>query len=106
YLHLFSSDDLVSLDHSDDKSCQIIFAFGIKARHLGSFTPDQGTAVVLAGGREAFDYFLCNLRLECARGKVIHKEQWGRALYGNVVYAVIDEVSAYRRVQLHGKGHL
>src|SRR6185312_7838345 len=42
-----------------------------------------------------------NVGIERAGSKVIHKEQRGCALHGDVIHAVIHQIAAHRVVQVH-----
>ena len=99
-----AGDDALALHRADDESSQIVFAVGIEARHLGSFSADQGAAVVLAGFGQAFDDFLGDLRLDLAGGQVIHEKQRRRALHRDVVDAMIDQVGADGVMDIHLEG--
>ena len=99
--HRLAADDPLALDHSDDESRQIVFAVRIKARHLGGLAADERAAVVLAGFGEAFDNFFRDFRLQLARREIVHEEQRRRALYGDVIDAMVDEVGANGVVNVH-----
>ena len=99
-----AGDDALALDRAHDESGQVVFAVGIKARHLGGFSADQGAAVVLAGVGQAFDDFLGDFRLDLAGGQIVHEEERRGALHRNVVDAVIDQVGADGVMDVHLEG--
>jgi len=89
---------------ADDESGQIVLAVRVEARHLGGFAADQGAAVMLAGFGQSFDDFLGDFRLDPATGQVVHEKEGRRALYRNIVDAVIDQVGADGVVDVHLEG--
>ena len=105
-LNVFAGDDLLAIDHPHDEACEIVFAIGVKSRHLGRLAANQRAAVVLAGVSNPFHHLLCNGRIQLPRSQIIHEEHGSRALHGDVVHAMVDQVRAYGRVQLHLKRNL
>jgi len=95
-----------TLDGADDEAGKIVFAVRIEARHLGGLATDEGTAVVFAGLGQSADNFFGDFQLEFADGQVVHEEERGCALHGNVIDAVVDEVAADGVMHAHVKGEL
>src|SRR5207247_11415822 len=79
---------------ANNESGKIVFAIGIKARHLSGLATDQRASIVLAGLSQAFYDFFSDLRLELSRGQVIHEEQRRGALHRDVVDTMIHQVSS------------
>ena len=101
-----AGDDLVAVNCADNEAGQIVFAIGVEAGHLGGFPADEGAAVSLAGVRQAgYDAF-GHFGVKLSAGQVIEEKQRGCALHGDVVYAVVDEVSADGAVQAEFEGYL
>ena len=100
-LDLLSRDDAFALNHADDESSQIVFAFGIEARHLRRFAANQGTAVVLAGFRQTFNHLLRDFRFELAGREIIHEEERSRALHRDVIHTVVHQIRADGVMHLH-----
>ncbi len=105
-LNRFAGDDLLAIDHAHDEACQVVLAVGVEAGHLGSLAADQRAAIVLAGIGNAGDHFLGDFGLQLAGGEVVHEEHGRRALHGNVVDAVVHQISADGVVQVHLEGDL
>src|SRR6202140_1270785 len=106
HLYVLAADDAVTLDHSDNKSGEIVFAFGINPWHFSGLAADQGAGIMLAGFREAANNFFGDFRVQPARGQVVHKKQRRRTLHGDVVHAVIHQIGADGVVHFHFEGHL
>src|SRR6185369_1301858 len=102
----FARNDAILLNHSDDESREIVFARWIEPGHFGRFAADQCATVVLASLRNASHDLLGRLELKLADSQVVHEEQRGRALNGDVVDAMIDEVAAYGVMKVHLEGDL
>jgi hypothetical protein len=90
----FSGDHLVAVHGTDDEAGEVIFSIGVEAGHLRGFTADEGAAVGFAGFGEAGDNGFDDGGVELAGGEVIQEEQRRRALDGDVVDAVVDEIGA------------
>ena len=88
-------DDALFLHHAHGKAGQIVFAFGIHARHFGGFAADQGAAGFFAALRDAFDHVGSACHIEFAAGEIIEEKQRLRALHENVVHAHGDQVDAH-----------
>ena len=102
----FAGNDFVAGDGSDDGSGEIVLVVGIEAGHLGGFAADEGAAVGAAGFAETLDDGLDGGVVELAGGEVVEEEERGRALYGDVVDAVVDEVLADGVVDAQFEGDL
>ena len=89
---------LRAIDGADDEAGDVVFAVGVKARHLRGLAAEQRAAVVLARPRQSVDDLLRDIRRQPAGREVIEKEQRRRALHEDVVDAVIDEIGADRAV--------
>ena len=61
---------------------------------------------MLAGFCQAFDNLLRDARVELAHGQVVHEEERGRALHGNVIHAVVHQVGADSVVDTHLESQL
>ena len=104
-LNVFPGDNAVALDDADDKARQIVFAVGIETWHFGRLSANQRAAIVLAGIGNALDYFFGDRWFKLSGCQIIHEEQRGGALHGDVVDAMVDEVPANRGVEAHFKGN-
>jgi hypothetical protein len=60
---------------------------------------------VLAGIRNAFHHLLCDCRIQHPGRQVIHEKQWRGALHGDVIDAVVHQVSANGGMQAHLEGN-
>ncbi len=105
-LDLGAGDQLLFVNNADDEAGEVVFAVGIKARHLGGLSADQRAAVGLAGVGEAGDDLFDDALIEASGGEVIEKEERGRALDRDIVDAMIDQVCADSVVKAHFKGDL
>ena len=89
-----AGDELVAVDGADDEAGEVVLTLGVEAGHLGGFAADEGAAVCPAGFCETGDDFFGHFAVEGSGGQVIEEEEWGRALHGDVVDAMVDEVGA------------
>src|SRR5262249_17722354 len=105
-LYFGPGEYLLALHHANDKTGEIIFAFGIKTRHLACFSADQCAAILFAGFSQASDDLLRHVWIESAASEVVHKEERSCALHHNVIYAVVHEVSADGVVHAHHESDL
>ena len=105
-LDILASNDPVAFHHTHNKPRQIVLAIGIEAGHLGRLPADQGAAVMLTGIRDAFHHLLGDRRFQLSRRQIVHKEQRRGALHGNIVDAVVHQVSAHGGMQAHREGNL
>src|SRR5437867_11785960 len=87
-------DDLLTIDHADDATGQIVLAFAIHLWHLRSFTADQCAASCSTRARESSDELIENACLKFFAADVIEKEKRPAAEYGDVVHAVIHQIGA------------
>ncbi len=104
HLHVLAGKNLFALHRAHDESCEVIFAVGIKARHLGGLAANQRAAVVFAGLGQSADHLLGDLQLQLAHRQVVHKKERRGALHRNVVDAVVHQVAAHGVVHAHFKG--
>ena len=93
-LDVFTGDDLVAVDGTDDGSGEVVFSVGVEAGHLCGFAADEGAAVGAAGFADALDDLLDDHVFESAGGEVVEEEERGGPLDGDVVDAVVDEILA------------
>jgi len=108
-LDVLTGDDVGAVDAADDGACQVVFAVGIEAGHLGGLAADEGAAVGAAGLGEPADDGLNRLAVllpELAGGEVVEEEERRGALYGDVVDAVVDQVGANGVVNAEFEGDL
>ena len=105
-LHILAGDDLLAIHYANDESGQIVLAIRIKPGHLRRLAPDQRAPIVLAGIGDPLHHFLCDRRIEGPRRQVIHKKQRRSTLHRNVIHAVVHQIGADRRVQVHLKRDL
>src|SRR6185369_3901025 len=103
-LNVFTGNDLLAIDGADDEASEVVFALRIEARHFGGFTTNQGASIMFAGVCHSADDFFCDFGIELADRQVIHKEERGCALNGDVIDAVVDEVSADALMKIHLEG--
>ncbi len=94
-------DHRCAIDHADDASREVVFAFAIHARHLCRLASDQGTTARATSLRKTGQNLIENLRLKAFRADVIEKEERSRAQHRDVVDAVVYEVGADRVVAIH-----
>jgi hypothetical protein len=100
-----AGDQLVAVDGADDEAGQVVFAIGVEAGHLGGFAADEDAAVGFAGfGQAGDDASVTSGR--AAGGQVVEEKQRGRALHGDVVDAVVDQVGAHGVVHAELEGDL
>jgi hypothetical protein len=93
-LNFFSGDQFFPRNGADDGAGQVVLAVGIEAGHLRGFAADERAAVLAAGCGDAGNHFLDHLGRKTPGGEVVEKKQGRRALHGNVVDAVVDQVRA------------
>ena len=91
-LDFLACDDVLAADGADDRASKIVFAVGVEARHLGGLATDEGAAVGAACLADALDDGLDDLIFEFACGEVVQEEERRRALHGDVIDAVVDEI--------------
>ena len=103
----FAARDQFLLVHgADDKAGQVILSVGVETWHLCRFPADKGAAVGAAGFGYAAHHVLGDLVVKLADGKVVQEEERRRALDGNVIDTVVDQVGAHGVVHAQGKRHL
>ena len=105
-LDLAAGDQFLLVHRADDKASQVVLSIGVEAGHLRRFASDQRAAVGAAGFGYAADHGLGDFVVQLADGQVVQKEQRRRALDGNVVHTVVDQVGADGVVHSQGKRHL
>jgi hypothetical protein len=101
-----AGDEAGAVDDADDEAGEVVFAIGVEAGHLRGLASDEGASAGVAGLGDPADDFFRYFWIEKAGGKVVKEEQRGRALDGDVVYAVVDEVAAHGVVDSHLEGEL
>src|SRR5256885_16062327 len=88
---LATVDDFRMINHADDATSEIIFAFAIHSRHLRGLAPDQCAASSAACARKSTEKLIENSRLKFFATDVIEKKQRARPEHGAVVHAVVHE---------------
>ena len=95
------------LTAADDGAGEIVLSVPVKTGHLGGFAADEGAAVGAAGLAEMpWTTVSTTLFSSAAGGQVVEEEERGRALDGDVIDAVVDEVRAHGVVDAEFEGHL
>ena len=87
-------DYLFTIDNPNDESRDVIFAFGIEARHLSRLAAQQHAVVGATPDRNSFNNAGDCVRCQLSGRDVIEKEERPRALDQNVVGAVIHEIAS------------
>src|ERR1051325_2583797 len=87
-----SVDDLLAVNNTNDKTCNVVFTFVVETRHLGRFTTKQYATILTTTIRHALDDTRHNVRRQLPRRNVVEKEERSRALDQNVINAVIHEI--------------
>ena len=87
-------DQVAALDCADDKAREVVFALGIKPRHLCGLAADERAAVAFAPARDAGNHLRCDVSVESADRKIVKEEQRRGALNRNIIHAVVDQVLA------------
>src|SRR6185312_10262224 len=101
-----AGDEALALDYSHDESRDVIFPVGIEAGHLCSLAANERTGILATGISKTGDDSLSHLRIKFSGCEVVEKEQRCRALYSNIVHAMIHEIRPDCLVQVHRKSDL
>ena len=91
---MFAGDDLALFHHADGKTGEVVFAYRIHARHLGSLAADQRAAGLFAAVGDALDDFGGGGHVQLAAGEIVEEEQRFGALHQDVVHAHGHQVDA------------
>src|SRR5581483_9648404 len=89
-----SGEHAFALDRANYEAGEIIFARSVEARHFGGFAANERATVVPTAAGDAGDDTAADLGVELANGKIVEKKQRLRALDGDVVDAVINQIFA------------
>src|SRR5438132_12506712 len=87
-------DDFWTINHTDNATGEIVFAFAIHSRHLRGLTADQCAASSASCARKSTEKLIVNSRLKFFATDVIEKKKRPRAEHGDVVHAVIHQIGA------------
>src|SRR5437868_7646746 len=63
-------DYFALINHANDETGYIVFAFSVEAGHLGGFSANERTAVFFAASSQPFDHLRDGLRIELRRGDI------------------------------------
>ena len=97
-------DDLILFNDTHREAREVVFPFGVHARHFGGFTADEGAAREFAALGDARDDAGGDVHVELAAGVVVEEEEALGALHENVVHAHGDEVLAHGVVAAEAEG--
>ena len=106
--HSTAIDDVIFLDDTNTKPCQIVVVPFINAGHFGSLATDQCTAREFATGPNAGHDVCRDINIEFAGGIVVQKKKGLCTDHRDVVAAHSHQVDAYRIVAagIHSKPQL
>jgi hypothetical protein len=94
----------LAVDHArsrhgaDDEAGDVVFAVGVEARHFRRLAAEQCAAVLATAAREPLHDADGHVGIQPTRREVVEEEERARALYEDVVDAVVDQVEADRVV--------
>ena len=105
-LYLITSNHLVPFDHTDGKTGNVIFIFGIKAGHFSGFTANKGTARFFAGAGHTANDVSNLLGIHLSRCNVIEKKERFRSLDKDIIDTHGDCILADGVMTVHEEGNL
>ena len=92
YFDVFAVDNLVFLDDTYRKTCNIVFVFSVKSRHLRRFAADERAARLTAAFAYALYYVGYSLGYEFGLSDIVEEEQRFCTLAYYIVYAHSNRV--------------
>ncbi len=94
-------DDFAVVNHSDDATGEIVFAFAIHPGHLRGLAADECAASGSTRAGKSTQQLIENALFKFFAANVIEKEKRTRAEHSDVVHAMIDEIGADCAVPVH-----
>ncbi len=91
-------NDVGIIDDSHGETGHVVLALRVETGHLRGLPADKRAAGLPASGSNSAHKLLDDVQIHVAKGKVIKKEEWTRALDHDVIYAHGHEIDPDRVV--------